>query len=179
MRISPTDVTGLSSPVSIIEGGATSTCAVTVYGEAKCWGSQANGQIGDGTLPWVLTPIEVSGLINPVLTINYLNGQPGSFFTISGEDLPSEAAVTIKANNILLSPSTMTDPDGKLVILLDTTLAQPGSYVITVLVGKGYNLSFHLDDSAPYRAQEGSGVIYQIPAGIAMTFSEYLPFGIK
>jgi hypothetical protein len=118
-------------------------------------------------------------LINPEFTINYLNGQPGSFFTIYGEDLPSGVTVTVKANNILLSPSTTTDPDGNLVILLDTTLAEPGSYVITVVVGKGYNLSFHLDDSAPYRPQEGSGVIYQIPDGIAMTFSEYLPFGSK
>jgi alpha-tubulin suppressor-like RCC1 family protein len=179
MRISPTYVTGLITPVSLLDGGATHTCAVTIYGAAVCWGSHANGQIGDGTNPWVLTPIEVSGLINPEFTINYLNGQPGSFFTIYGEDLPSGVTVTVKANNILLSPSTTTDPDGNLVILLDTTLAEPGSYVITVVVGKGYNLSFRLDDSAPYRPQEGSGVIYQIPGGIAMTFNEYLPFSSK
>ena len=179
MRISPTYVTGLSYPVAMLDGGAATTCAVTIYGGAKCWGSHANGQIGDGTIPWTLTPSEVSGLMNPVVTINYLDGQPGSFFTIYGENLPSEVTVTIKVNNIILSPSTLTDSDGRLVILLDTMLADPGSYVITVLVGKGYNLSFRLDDSAPYRPQEGSGMIIPIPGDIALTWAIYLPWGAK
>jgi hypothetical protein len=179
MRINPTYVSGLSAPIGVLGSGSNTTCAVSIYGNAQCWGSHANGQAGDGSIPWVLTPSEVSGLIMPHFSINYSNGQPGSFFTISGEDLPSNAAVNVKANNVFLTPSTMTDPDGKLVILLDTSLADPGSYVITVIVNKPYNLSFKLDETAPLRAQEGSGVIYQIPGGIGMTLSLYLPFNFR
>lgn len=179
MRILPTYMSGLSAPAALLDGGTATTCAVTVYGAAQCWGSHANGQAGDGTLPWVLTPIEVSGVTNPVLTINYADGKPGSFFTIYGEELPSGATVTVKVNNVSLPPEAFTDADGKLVILLDTTQADPGSYVITLGVGKGYNLSLRLDENAPLRLQEGSGVIYQVPAGIAMTRSLYLPFNFR
>ena len=179
LRLNPTPVSGLTSPVRMLGAGSATTCAVTAYGEAKCWGTHANGQVGDGTIPWVLAPLEVAGLVNPRVTINYSDGQPGSFFTIYGEDLPSETGVTFKVNNVLLTPETTTDAEGKLIVLLDTTLAEPGSYTISVLADKGFNVSFRLDESAPYHAQEGDGLIYQIPGGIAMTFSLYLPDNFK
>jgi alpha-tubulin suppressor-like RCC1 family protein len=44
----PTEVPGLSNVVSIA-AGAFHTCAVLVDGTARCWGLNADGQVGDGT----------------------------------------------------------------------------------------------------------------------------------
>jgi alpha-tubulin suppressor-like RCC1 family protein len=179
MQLLPVQVTGLGAAVVQLEAGAMTTCGLTDNGGAKCWGSHANGQAGDGSAPWVLSPYEVNGLINPILTINYPDGQPGSFFTVQGEDLPGNISVQVKVNNVLLAPELTTDSEGMVTFYLDSSLAEAGSYVVTVIAGKGYNLSFRLDDNAPYHAQEGSGVVYQIPGSIAMTFSAFLPFSFK
>lgn len=179
LRVNPTYVSALESAMQTLGAGSATTCGVTADGEALCWGSHANGQVGDGTIPWVLTPLEISGVVDPKVTINYPNGQPGSFFTIVGEELPSETSVSFKVNSVPLMPEINTDADGKFMVLLDTTLAQPGGYTITVLIGKGYNLNFRLDDDAPLRTQEGTGLIYQIPSNIAMTLSLFLPDNFK
>ena len=44
----PVDVTGMASDVASISAGESYTCAVTTDGEAKCWGFDRNGQLGDG-----------------------------------------------------------------------------------------------------------------------------------
>ncbi|OBS51708.1 hypothetical protein A8B73_14880 [Methylosinus sp. 3S-1] len=68
-RPSPVAVSGLSGGVVAITTGALHACALTVAGAVLCWGSNANGQIGDGTMTNRLTPVAVSGLSSGVVAI--------------------------------------------------------------------------------------------------------------
>ena len=62
-RSTPVAVVGLSSGVKAIAVGGEYTCALTTAGAVKCWGSDFNGQVGDGGSNSVTpTPVAVSGL---------------------------------------------------------------------------------------------------------------------
>ena len=69
-RSSPVNVSGLSSGVRAIAAGACHTCAVTTNGEAKCWGCNDYGQLGDGTMTERHMPVTVSGLDSGVDSID-------------------------------------------------------------------------------------------------------------
>jgi alpha-tubulin suppressor-like RCC1 family protein len=67
----PTPVSGLTSGVAAISaGGGWHTCAVTTAGGALCWGLGSNGQLGDGSDTYGLTPVGVSGLSSGVRAIS-------------------------------------------------------------------------------------------------------------
>jgi alpha-tubulin suppressor-like RCC1 family protein len=52
---------GLTLPVGTPQGGAGHVCALAEDGQAWCWGWNAGGQLGNGTLVNSLTPVAVSG----------------------------------------------------------------------------------------------------------------------
>jgi alpha-tubulin suppressor-like RCC1 family protein len=61
-HVTPQDVVGLTTGVSQISAGNLHSCAVLSSGEARCWGGNTGGGLGDGSTTLRTTPVTVSGL---------------------------------------------------------------------------------------------------------------------
>jgi alpha-tubulin suppressor-like RCC1 family protein len=65
----PVEVAGLDGSATAVVAGNRHTCALTKEGAVKCWGSNSNGQIGDGTPNHKAAPVDVVGLASGVSAI--------------------------------------------------------------------------------------------------------------
>ena len=61
-RINPITVRELPIALFSISSGGYHTCSILLTGEAKCWGSNNYGELGDGTTNSSVSPIDVTGL---------------------------------------------------------------------------------------------------------------------
>ena len=62
-------VAGLDSGVVAATAGSMHTCALTTMGSVKCWGSNASGQLGNGSFDDAIVPTDVVGLDGIVVGI--------------------------------------------------------------------------------------------------------------
>ena len=63
----PVSVTGLSEPIISLAAGYRHSCAVTAAGRVKCWGYNAQGELGIGTTADSLVPVQLASLSGIVL----------------------------------------------------------------------------------------------------------------
>ena len=68
-RLTPVDVSGLTSGIASITVGTQHSCALTTGGGAKCWGKNVSGQLGEGSTTDRTTPVNVSGLTSGVASV--------------------------------------------------------------------------------------------------------------
>jgi alpha-tubulin suppressor-like RCC1 family protein len=61
-----------------VAAGPLHTCAVTIAGAVKCWGSNLYGELGDGTKDYRLTPVDVSGLSGGMTAVAASDGVSGA-----------------------------------------------------------------------------------------------------
>lgn len=68
-RVTPVQVSGLTSGVKSIGLGTSHTCAVMSSGGLMCWGANGSGQLGTGNTTAQLTPVAVPALTSGVLHV--------------------------------------------------------------------------------------------------------------
>jgi hypothetical protein len=126
-------------------------------------------------VPWLVTPVEVANLETIQLAINYTSGKPGSYFAVTGSNIPPGGAVEVWVNGTQISQSLTAGSDGKISFRLSTFSAGNGRYAVTVRGTTSRSIGFSLSANAPLRPQQGAGPVFIVPAGLALTNPAYLP----
>lgn len=126
----------------------------------------------------------------PVLTVNYSDGKPGSYFTFTcqGYPLTYQGLVTVNTHEVGI---VQMDAFGSCTFELSTTaseiaklaLAEPteeGLYIVQVQSAEAVaSARFELSNDAPLRPSSDSVLIFDVPAGIAYKYFVHLPLVMR
>ncbi|MCE7984075.1 MAG: ABC transporter substrate-binding protein [Caldilinea sp. CFX5] len=109
----------------------------------------------------------------PMATLNYATGQPGSYFTLKATNFPANQTAMISVNDLPIATTT-TDPSGAFTAVLDTRELPIGSYVVKTSVNPAAKSPLILAADQPLRTKEGTLAPVVIPLAAARQ-SVYLP----
>ena len=137
---------------SAVSAGAAFACALAVDGTVRCWGSNANGQLGNGTVITSQAPVDVTGLSN---VESLALGKRHACALSSGQ------VSCWGANDLgeLGGPTTDTCPiDGVMTGCAKTPLAVPGlSNVSAIAAGDNHTCAILIDGSVTCWGDNGWG----------------------
>jgi hypothetical protein len=129
---------------------------------------------GTALIPFVEIPTAtfswqryINAYQDPLLTINYFDGSPGSHFTITGNKFTPDEMATVSVNGLVLG-TLPADGAGSFQFRINSGAAEPGYYEVEVSTGvPADQVGFTLSLTAPLRPLEDSGMIFDLPSGIA------------
>jgi hypothetical protein len=122
-----------------------------------------------------LTPVDVVESV-PSISLNYTAGQPGSYFTVTGENFPPASPMTVAVNDQVLSDELQTNAMGGFIFFLDTGSAEEAFYRVAVSVNPSATAMILLQPGSPLRVQEGGGTTLVVPPGLGLPIRRaYLP----
>lgn len=107
------------------------------------------------------------------LNVNFSTGAPGSQFTLTGNDFPTENVVTLSVNGVTLG-TVQPDVKRQFTVTLSSTVATTGTYVVTADMGLHTLTTVRIAADAPLHTPVGDST-FDLPAGIAYPHEEYLP----
>jgi hypothetical protein len=114
------------------------------------------------------------------LRLSYPNGQPGSYFTVTGWTFPPSGSASIEVNGYAFTDTVPVNETGSLVFFFDTGAAQVGYYRVTAVVSDTTaTIGFGLDAAAPARPQEGGGQTLLLPGGVGAPLNTIYPPVVK
>lgn len=129
-RLTPVDVTGLTSGVSAAAVGNTHSCALMTSGNVKCWGQNLLGQLGNGTTTDSLTAVDVSGLSSGVVSLNAAPGYNCALMSSAGLKCWGSSTNGQLGIGRYSYMATATDPNS---LSLDNAKVSVGSSYVCVL----------------------------------------------
>ena len=110
------------------------SCALTSIGKVYCWGQNANGQLGNGTLTSTGTPVEVGGLLADK-KVTAIGGTANSTCAVA------DGKIYCWGNNssglVGIGNTTGTHSTPRLVTAGNTSTTLPSSYVATAISTSG------------------------------------------
>jgi hypothetical protein len=177
-------------PFSIADGGVSKTltirCTPSTEGRRD---ATLTLQTNASTTSLVSYHVECLGvtIAEPAtLTINYTTGRPGSWFTVHGSRLPAQSRVALLVNDILLNDTAVTDADGNITFLLDTSYVPTRSYTVTVKYRQDTTpverkVYFLLEANSPFRSKEAveAGTVIALGTPPSANRSTYLPVVVR